>query len=530
MIGARGARGRRPGELGSPGGGGLRAGRWAGGIVLLAAAVRFWRLDGFALGFDEAISVRCASADSLRAVWGIAPARARLFTDAYNSLLHAWMALGSDPATIRALSACLSVVALVLAWRILRGLLPAGWALTALALFAFAPLQVQHAQEARPYALVLVLEFAATLALVRAVTHGERVAWAAWAFGCALAGASHLLALSWIAASAVYVWLLPGARRSLAPLAGWGLAAAAPAIVLAVADARGIGHMNATSLAIVPAQDFLLGIDQYFGPYAWVPEPLVGPALVAWGALAVAGVCLAAAPTGTGYGDRRLRAAVVAFGLVPLVLVLAGNWAGIVYRPKPRYAMGAQLFLVAAGVRALMAVPWPPVRAVVLAGLLASDAASLVRYFGHGIPTLDLPPCKKPFHEVAADLIGRARPGDGVLSCYFWTFLPLDYHLGGRLAHGYVLGDPIFAEGELRMLGFPSRVEAFLRAHRRVWVVTAPANWTEPTDVPEDVLVGLQRVAVLREEALRPGIRIQRWEARHPSAAGPAAGRREIGP
>jgi hypothetical protein len=211
---------------------------------------------------------------------------------------------------------------------------------------------------------------------------------------------------------------------------------------------------------------------------------------------------------------------VLAFGLVPLALVLAGNWAGVVYRPKLRYAMGCQLFLLAACARAVWALPWRAGRALVVAALLSVDAASLAAYAGGGTPTLDLPPCKKPFHAVAADLVARARPGDGVLSVGLQAYLPLDWYLAGRLAHGYLLRDPLVSDEELGALGAPVDAGAFFRAHGRVWLVCAPVFYTAPTGVPGDVLAALGRVAVLREETLRPGIRIQRWEAR----------RREIGP
>jgi len=487
--------------------------RWAGAILLAAALIRFFRLDLFSLGFDEAMSLKRATEPSLGAVW-----RATFVeVPVYNSLLHGWILLGRNPATARSLSAGLSVLALWAGWRILKGILGPAPALAALALFAFSPFQVQYAQEARPYMLTLLAEFVAVLALFRAADRGCTADWGIWAAACALAALSHLVALAWIAASAAYVWLAGGGksrRRNLLSVAGWGALAAAPAVVFAVAAARSIAHVNAVAARSYPLADFGMGIVNFFGPGAWIPAPAILPSLAVFGLLMVAGVCLCAMPVRRDPGLLRLRGAVLAFGLVPLALVLAGNWTGAVYRPKLRYAMGSQLFLLAACARAIWAVRGRWMRAATLVLLLALDAASLGKYFGGGFPTLDLPPCKKPFRETAEWLVSRARPGDGILSYGFETYLPLDWYLAGRLAHGYALRDPLVADEELRLLGKPIDIRAFALAHRRVWFVVAPVTYEAPLEVPGDALAALRGVASLRDDSVRPGIRVQCWVAR----------------
>jgi hypothetical protein len=479
-------------------------------IVTLAAVVRFSRLGLFSLGFDEAMSFKRALEPTVAAVW-----RATFIeTPLYNVLLHCWLVLGHDPAVARALSAALSVAALILGWRVLARLLPPVPALAALALFAFSPFQVQYAQEARPYMLTIACEFGAILALLRAIETGKAEAWAAWSACCAVAALSHLLALAWIAASAAFVWGAADAGASRRRVLGWGALAALPALGYAAADARSIARVNLTAPQAFNLPEFLIGIDNFFGPGAWVPAALIVPSLAVFGALMVIGVLVSAMPSRPDARARTLRVAVLAFGLVPLALVLVGNWAGVVYRPKLRYAMGSQLFLLAACARGLWAPPWPAVRALGLGALLALDAASLGAYFGGGFPTLDLPPCKKPFHVVAADLVARSRPGDGILSVGFQTYVPLDWYLGGRLPHGYALRDPLVSDGELRVLGAPVDVAGFVRAHGRVWLVCAPVYYTAPLVVPPEVTAALRRAAVLRGQEVRPGILIQLWDRR----------------
>lgn len=127
--------------------------RWLIIVLLLAATLRFTGLGWRSLWLDEAFSVRHAS-QPLAAVWsGEGDPR---HPPLYYVLLHAWMGLGQDPATIRLLSASFSwaTVGLVfLLGRVVDRNRPVT-ALLAAALLAIAPIDLWYAQETRMYALV----------------------------------------------------------------------------------------------------------------------------------------------------------------------------------------------------------------------------------------------------------------------------------------------------------------------------------------------------------------------------------------
>jgi hypothetical protein len=125
-------------------------------LVLLAFALRVYRLDGQSLWSDEFISLQRANQPLAELVTKMPPEHAPL----YFVVLHFWTA-GTGTATdfgLRALSVVFSLLAVALAYR-LGGL----W--TAF-LLAVNPFQVWYAQEARMYAMVLALGLASVLGLL----------------------------------------------------------------------------------------------------------------------------------------------------------------------------------------------------------------------------------------------------------------------------------------------------------------------------------------------------------------------------
>jgi mannosyltransferase len=124
-------------------------------ILLLAAALRFYRLAGQSLWSDEGNSVALAQA-------GLAEIAARTALDIhpplYYWLLHFWMRLfGQSEVAVRSLSAVAAVLLVAVIYQVGARLFGRRAGLMAAFIAAVSPFQVYYAQEARMYALLALL-------------------------------------------------------------------------------------------------------------------------------------------------------------------------------------------------------------------------------------------------------------------------------------------------------------------------------------------------------------------------------------
>ncbi|MGB7159613.1 MAG: glycosyltransferase family 39 protein [Tepidisphaeraceae bacterium] len=160
-------------------------------IVIAAAVLRLYRIDGQSLWMDELYSVQSSNgwspsdlpanvvldpAPDMMSLAGARPvseisaslARGDNHPPLYFILLRLWrMALGEGPAVMRGMSVLASLIALALltdTTRLLYGWTPALWAA---AIMAVAGPQVQYAQEVRGYALLMAAGCGAMNAIVR---------------------------------------------------------------------------------------------------------------------------------------------------------------------------------------------------------------------------------------------------------------------------------------------------------------------------------------------------------------------------
>jgi len=485
-------------------------GMWVPLIVLVGTVLRFWNLGQRGFWFDEALAVLRAAQPDLTSVFRTPPSYE---LPVYHSILHFWLAFGSGEAVARSFSALLSSVNLALAWLILKRILPRGEALATLALFALSPWQVAYAQEARPYALRQSLEFGALLVLV-AASRRTALAWAGWSLLLGLDGLVHQLGLLWIPAHLVYLEMsgkMGKGERGKA--AGWALAAALPALVMAWANRAAISRLNSSNPVVAPLLDFVVGAGQLFGAGPYVPRPLYSPVMVLLGVFTAAGIGYELLAVRK-FRSRGCLAAYTALGLLPLLMLLAGNWCGLVYNAKLRYAMNAHLFVLAAWVHGVWLIRRREACLAVLGLFLAVEAASLGMYFRGGFPTLDMAPYKKPLREAAGLVRERLKPGDVVVGHDYLAYLPLRIYLAGAAPVRYVLTVPEVSEEEIKWMGRPSPLKDLIREYTRVWLVICPGHFGDSTFPPDDFIAPLRAYGVLVEEKTLPGIRIQLWRSR----------------
>jgi uncharacterized membrane protein len=182
-------------------------------VLLLAFALRVFRLDAQSLWYDEAFSVYLAHFD-------LATIAARTAADIqpplYYALLHFWIALAGDSEfALRFLSLVFGVLTVPLAYATARRLFDVTTARLAALFVALAPLYVWYAQEARMYTLITFLLLLSSYALWRALDGPARATrwWIVFTLANIAAAYTHYFAFVVIAFQVLWV-LVSGFRFS----------------------------------------------------------------------------------------------------------------------------------------------------------------------------------------------------------------------------------------------------------------------------------------------------------------------------
>lgn len=132
-------------------------------MLILAAALRLYRLDAQSLWYDEGNSARIAER-SLALI--VAGAAGDIHPPLYYILLKYWRAVfGAHEAALRSLSAVAGTITVLFAYFIGRDLFGRRAGLIAAFLLAVAPFAVYYAQEARMYAVLALWAAASTWAM-----------------------------------------------------------------------------------------------------------------------------------------------------------------------------------------------------------------------------------------------------------------------------------------------------------------------------------------------------------------------------
>jgi mannosyltransferase len=315
-------------------------------LIALAAGLRLWGVAHQGFWFDEANTALLVHLSPGKML-GLIP-QSESTPPLYYCVAWVWARLfGYTEGPLRALSALAGVATVPIVYLAGAKLLSRRAGLVAAALAACNPLLVWYSQEARSYALLVMLTSLSLLgfAYARAEPTAGRVA--GWVIAAALALATHYYALLAVVPEAL--WLLAAYGRRPAIRVGVGLVALCGlALVPLALSQNGTGH--AGWIGTVPLGRRLSQV---------VPQFLTGFALPAGsillplaGALAALGIVLAFALSDP---PARRRAAGLA------ALALGG--------------LGLELILVAAGIddlitRNLLAL-WVPAALVLAAGLAA---------------------------------------------------------------------------------------------------------------------------------------------------------------
>src|SRR3954447_5474740 len=290
-------------------------------IVVAGAALRFATLATQSFWLDEAIAINSARLDLSGLIDSLAHTEGN--PPLYFLLLDGWMRVfGDSEAALRSLSALIGTATIVLGFEIGRRLATARIGLVLAALVAFNPLLVWFSQEARPYALVVLLSGASFLFFAESLQRPTGKLLAGWAVASGLAFATHYFAGLLILPEAAWLVYRVRPRRPVL-LAVGGFALVPLALVPLVAEQGQVqdysfvkGEALATRVVAQVPKQWLVGYD----------APAETLTVIVAAMLALAGVWLAVTRARDRERDTLKLAAVLGCAVcgIGLVMALAG--------------------------------------------------------------------------------------------------------------------------------------------------------------------------------------------------------------
>src|SRR3954447_21088980 len=204
------------------------------GITLAGALLRFTTLDVQSYWLDEVATVNILHhgfRDMLSAV-----SAGESTPQLYYIVALGWSKLfGTGEFGLRSLSAVFGTLTIPLAFVLGRELVGRRTGVASAALCAFNPLLIWYSQEARSYALMVLLTGLSLLALLRALDDPSPRRLVAWTLASIAALATHYFAGFLIGAEAIWLLYRPPGRGRVAVAVAVGAVAVAAAALLPLA-------------------------------------------------------------------------------------------------------------------------------------------------------------------------------------------------------------------------------------------------------------------------------------------------------
>ena len=471
---------------------------WLALVVLLAvsAVVRLLCLACKPFWFDECYSVELARIswpNFFRLLWW-----REANMSLYYLVLRGWVHFGQSPFFIRSLSVLVAVATVPAIYWLARLLYDRRVAVIAAALFAFNAYDVRYAQEARSYALFVLLATLSSVFLVAWLRKPTRRNWVSYVVASILAVYSHLYALLLIVAQWLAVRMLSQSSFTVNRNSRLDTRNAPAEIRCA---------WIAIAIAVTPLLVFVAKTGA--GPIRWIQRPGVRDVFAfyvhlagsnSWVLLAAyAGACLAAiAPAGK-YLLRRAQPWDIwgcQFLLIWLVFPVALTVLFSLARPVflGRYmifCLTPLLILASAGISRLRL---SSLLTVTLVAILMLSAQGIAFVYGHDFDN------ERDASEAATNVIlDHAQPGDGIIFHIAAARVPYEFFRSLRAgqdtaspqftgAFGPEILYPKHAAG-LDYRDFTGKPTAELlrtvtSSHPRVWVMlmdNGPAGKPDPT-------------------------------------------------
>lgn len=428
-------------------------------VLALGSVLRFHHLDRESLWLDEIFSVEIA-----RQPWPalLAATGQDGHPPLYDGALRIWIgAFGESATSVRSLSAVTGVLTLAAFFALAARLLPMRGALLATLLLACSPYHVYYSQEARNYALLLLLTILSYLGLVVCDERPERR-------GRALAYVAATVLLLYTHVYGFFVWaaqipwIAARARKRddwrarLWPTIAIGvlvlpwLVAPWTALLLRQTGAATTGlHLVRPTL-----WSLITSVYQFTGSPFGAVVVLPAAALEVYHALRV-GEGNGEEEVGRGLGMRTRTSLLLLWAALPqLVPFTLSQFTAPIYITRATIVTLPVLYLLAAAALARMNARWRI--ALVSVAVLGSLGAQAVYFSARS---------KEQWREAAATVDARAQPGDLVLFDAGYGRRGFDYysHAPGLRRIG-LANDLTSAAGLAEMSALPADA-------RRLWVV-----------------------------------------------------------
>lgn len=483
----------------------------AAGVMVLAFLVAMVKLGDRSLWGDEAFSVAVARAPAAEFWRVLAEGQANMAL--YYLLLRPWIGFGISEATVRLLSVLAATGAVGVLYVLAGRLFDRRTALMTAIIVALNGFFVRYAQEARSYALVVLLVCLATYLLVRLhQDHPSRTTTAAYVVVSALAVYAHFFAAFVVVAHGVTV-LVAGSGRELRQQVLRTLAVAvlcSPLALFIVTEDEGqISHVGRSGIVdVVRALRELAGGSRIL---------LVVVCLLGLGFLVVAW-------RQAGRGRTRSEQWPWVLSLAWLAVPIAGAFVVSFVKPMfvPRYLI---VTLPALGLIAGRALAALPLRAGLagLAGIVAVNALNLP----YRSPSYEY----ENFRGASSYVLASAQPGDGIVFYRPARRIPFEYYR--ERTRPAAAAEPVHPPAgwgrfdlidDYRATAAPPQLLDRLKgvaAQRRLWVVLSdPANETQPAkrEAREAILAAIGSTAGQVEQRSFAGLEVRLFEPPPPPA------------
>lgn len=386
-------------------------------ITFIAALMRLYGLNSKSVWFDETMSAEIARlpwSQFALAIWNFEANMAP-----YYVLLHFWSALGGSTAFIRALSVVISTATIPAIYLLGTRLFGRKAGLISAWLLAVNAYHIRYAQEARSYALLVLLATLATWLFVRNLRSPTQAHWGTYTALSVLTVYTHFFGGLVILSHAISLLFM---ERVNLP---WH------------ALRRSLFYF---CVGMVPLGVFLA----HAGPYMlnWVPRTTPSDVLGFFEAmagnyglrlLALDGIAACAAGFAAWRLSRRAAAIVpawsyglvISFLLVPLAVILAVSMVHPLF--VARYLNPCTIALILIVAAGISAIPSVAIASALLGLISVGSFLGTVSYYRQDFDLL-----REPWEQATSFVFENAQPGDGVFFYRNFVRVPFEFYRSQR--------------------------------------------------------------------------------------------------